>query len=699
MQGGEDMAKGRNIKGITIEIGGDTTKLDKALTKADKAAKGTADQLKDVERLLKLDPKNVELLAQKQDLLSQRVEQTGDRYKMLQDTVDNVTASNVRWDQWEDAQASIQGQITRTRNELTSLQAEAEKLSDLGFDADSTDMVALQQQIEGTTDKLAGLEQELKDTYDALGRPVSVDHYKALQRELIESKDTYDQASKAAEDFESSNALAEAQAKETADAISGIADKAKGVGDALAPVSKGAAAVIAAATATVPATDDLRQRLSMLETNATEAGYSMETITEALRVLYATSGDMDTSIEALSNLVSARIPESGLLRTVRELSGAVVAFPDTLKIESLADGLQETLATGEATGAYAELLERLGVDLETVNTNMAINSSEAGRQTMALQELTRAGLGELHAAWETNNEDLVASRDSQYELQVATAEFAETILPFMTQLTDLLADVLGWFTQLPNGVQKGLMAFTVGAALISPFASGLGNVLDLASKFTAKFPEMSTAVAGFASGGGTQLTGILGTIKGGFSALWGVISANPIGAVLTAVGLLIAAFATLYTTSEDFRNFVDGVFSSVVEGIQSVIDWMGDAINKVKEFFSFGGGGGRGPGGGKEAWDTMPVNVRGYANGGVFAPNNPMIIGVGDNRTEREIIAPESALMETFTQAARAMGGSGQQQVVVHVKFEGSLAQVGRLMQPVVTAETARLGPSFVKRD
>lgn len=94
------MAKGRNIKGITIEIGGDTTKLDKALTKADKSAKSTADQLKDVERLLKLDPGNVELLAQKQDLLSQRVEQTGDRYKMLQDTVDSVTASNVKWTQW-----------------------------------------------------------------------------------------------------------------------------------------------------------------------------------------------------------------------------------------------------------------------------------------------------------------------------------------------------------------------------------------------------------------------------------------------------------------------------------------------------------------------------------------------------------------------------------------------------------------------
>lgn len=690
------MAKGRNIKGITIEIGGDTTKLDKALTKADKSAKSTADQLKDVERLLKLDPGNVELLAQKQDLLSQRVEQTGDRYKMLQDTVDSVTASNVKWTQWEEAQASIQGQITKTQNELTNLQREAEKLEQIGFSADSSEMVELQQQIQSTTDKLDGLQKEMTETYDALGRPVSVDQYKALQRELIESKDAYDQASKAAEDFDVANAQAEASAKETGDALAGMANKAKSAGDALAPVSKGAAALVGAAVATVPATDDLRQRLSMLETNATSAGYGMGTITEALKMFYAVSGDMDSSVEALSNLISARVPDDNMLEVVKQLSGAVIAFPDTLKIESLADSLQETLATGEATGQFGELLERLGVNLDTVNENMTWTTSNAGQLTIAMQDLARNGLGNLHTEWATNIEDLIKSRESQYELQVATAEFAETILPFMTQLTDLLSDVMSWFTQLPDGVQKGLMAFTLGAALISPFATGLGNVLDLAGKFTTKFPEMSTAVSGFASSGGATLTSLLGTIKGGFAALWGVISANPIGAILTAVGLLIAAFTVLYNTSEEFRNFVDGVFSSVVEGIQSVIEWLDSAISKVKEFFGFDGGGGRGVVGGKAGWDTLPVSVPGYANGGVFAPNNPMLIGVGDNKTEREIIAPESALMDTFARAAERMGG-GESVVKVNVQFTGSLAQLGRVLQPAVTAEVQRIGPSLVK--
>ncbi|MFR4199605.1 MAG: hypothetical protein ACLT09_00450 [Flavonifractor plautii] len=67
------MARNR-IKGITVEIGGDTTKLDKALAGTNKELAATQKSLKDVERLLKLDPGNTELLEQKQRLLAQAAE-------------------------------------------------------------------------------------------------------------------------------------------------------------------------------------------------------------------------------------------------------------------------------------------------------------------------------------------------------------------------------------------------------------------------------------------------------------------------------------------------------------------------------------------------------------------------------------------------------------------------------------------------
>ena len=66
------------IKGITVEIGGDTTGLEKALKGVNSAIKTTQSELKDVERLLKLDPSNTELLTQKHKLLKEAIASTSE---------------------------------------------------------------------------------------------------------------------------------------------------------------------------------------------------------------------------------------------------------------------------------------------------------------------------------------------------------------------------------------------------------------------------------------------------------------------------------------------------------------------------------------------------------------------------------------------------------------------------------------------
>lgn len=67
------------IKGITVEIGGDTTGLDKALKSVNSSITKTQSALNDVNRLLKLDPSNTVLIAQKQELLAQAVSQTEEK--------------------------------------------------------------------------------------------------------------------------------------------------------------------------------------------------------------------------------------------------------------------------------------------------------------------------------------------------------------------------------------------------------------------------------------------------------------------------------------------------------------------------------------------------------------------------------------------------------------------------------------------
>lgn len=104
-----------NIKGITIEINGDTTKLSKALRDVDKSLKDTQKSLRDVDKLLKLDPKNTELLTQKQKLLKDAISDTKDRLQQLKDAQSGVSKGTAEWD-------GLQREIIETEQKLKGLE-------------------------------------------------------------------------------------------------------------------------------------------------------------------------------------------------------------------------------------------------------------------------------------------------------------------------------------------------------------------------------------------------------------------------------------------------------------------------------------------------------------------------------------------------------------------------------------------------
>lgn len=103
------------IQGITIEIGGDTTKLSKALKDVDKNLKTTQTALKDVDKLLKFDPKNTELLTQKQKLLKSSIELTKDRLEKLREAQKQVQKGTPEWD-------ALQREIIETEQKLEGLE-------------------------------------------------------------------------------------------------------------------------------------------------------------------------------------------------------------------------------------------------------------------------------------------------------------------------------------------------------------------------------------------------------------------------------------------------------------------------------------------------------------------------------------------------------------------------------------------------
>lgn len=107
----------KRIAGITIEIGGDTTKLQSSLKGVDSQLKTTQSALKDVNKLLKMDPGNVELLTQKQKNLEKAIDSTKDRLQQLKDAQSNVSKGTAEWD-------ALQREIIATEQDLESLQQE-----------------------------------------------------------------------------------------------------------------------------------------------------------------------------------------------------------------------------------------------------------------------------------------------------------------------------------------------------------------------------------------------------------------------------------------------------------------------------------------------------------------------------------------------------------------------------------------------
>lgn len=124
------------IKGITVEIGGDTSGLEKSLSAVNNSIKKTQSQLRDVNNLLKLDPSNTILLAQKQELLQSAIGDTEKKLEALEQAQEDVTRAFERGDLGKDQYMAFQREVEETRGvlnrykaDLSGLQSEQERLS------------------------------------------------------------------------------------------------------------------------------------------------------------------------------------------------------------------------------------------------------------------------------------------------------------------------------------------------------------------------------------------------------------------------------------------------------------------------------------------------------------------------------------------------------------------------------------------
>lgn len=180
---------GKRIKGITIEIDGDTTGLQKAISDVESRMRSTSGQLRDVNRLLKLDPKNTELIAQKQSLLKKAIGETTEKLATLKKAQEQANASAGNYTKWQEYYKKQGAEIDSTKEKAKELSREMMKLEKSG-DAGGDRYKKLQTELTETTEKQKKLRAEADATYEELGRPISTEAMQGLNREIIDNENT-----------------------------------------------------------------------------------------------------------------------------------------------------------------------------------------------------------------------------------------------------------------------------------------------------------------------------------------------------------------------------------------------------------------------------------------------------------------------------------------------------------------------------
>ena len=326
-----------------------------------------------------------------------------------------------------------------------------------------------------------------------------------------------------------------------------VTTSVKAAAKALTAYTTAATGLATATFASIESTREYRNDLAKLEQGAKTSGNSFSEMKKELVNLTALTGESDSSIEALSNLMSAGFSDTQIKSAVESLSGAVIKFPDTLKIESLADSLQETIATGAGTGQFAELIERSGASLDDFNNGLANCSGEAERQQYALQWLAESGLAQVNAEYEKSHKALLDYEKAEQAVNEANSKIAQSAMPIAASFKKGYAGVLAAFADVLTGVDK------TGAEFNAKISVFLSNIAGMAVQY---LPVLLTAVNTIIQSVVTNLPMLLETILPPLISGFNLLITGLIDALPEFLPVLLDSFVMLFSSLIDSVNLV-----------------------------------------------------------------------------------------------------------------------------------------------
>lgn len=626
------MAAGR-IKGITIEIGGDTTKLQTALKGVNGQIKSTQSQLKDVEKLLKLDPGNTELLAQKHKLLAEAVGETKEKLATLKTAAEQANTALANGEISKEQYDALQREIIETEADLKKLETQAnqsstalQKISSAGekmkMVGDSisgagqkmlpvtaavtglgTAAVTTAANFESSMSQVQatmGITKESMSTLD--GQSVNtMDALSNLAQEMGEST-----AFSATECAEALNylALAGYDTQEMADTLPTVLNLAAAGGIDLASASDMVTdAMSALGMKTSEAdkmVDQMAKTASTTNTSVAQLGEGILTIGATAKSVKGGTAELNTALGILANngikgaeggthlrniILSLQNPTDKAAGSLKQLGVSVYDSEGNMRsMNDILGDLNKSM-DGMTSEEKANIISTIfnKTDLSSVNALLA-NTGNTWDELQASIENSGGAAGQMA---DTQLDNL------QGQLTLLKSALEGLAISFGQLLMPAIKTIVGWvqkFVDWLNGMDEGTKKVVVTIALL---AAALGPVLIIVGKVISAVGTIVTVVP--------KIAGAIKVVKGAFAALNTTMLANPIVLIIAAIAALVAAFIYLWNNCDGFRQFwinlwenVKQVAVAVWEGLKTFFASAWQAISAtasavwggIKSFFS-----------------------------------------------------------------------------------------------------------------
>ena len=605
------------IKGITVEIGGDTTGLQNALKGVNSTIKNTQSALKDVNKLLKLDPSNAELLTQKQKLLKDAIAATSEKLESLKTAQEQVKAQFESGNLGQDKYDALQREIIETEQELKRLQEQA-----IDSNAALARIEEIGGKLESVGNKMTGVGQSLL--------PVTAG-VTALGTAAV----------KTTADFDSSMSQVQATMGITKDAMSELNGESVNTGDALRNLAKqmGSETAFSASECadamnylalagydTQEIYDTLPTVLNLAAAGGIDLASASDMVTDAMSALGMETSEADTMVDQMAKTASstntsvAQLGE-GILTigaTARTVKGGTAELNTALGILAN-NGIKGAeggthlrnviLSLQNPTDKAASQMEALGVSVYDSEGNMRslndiLGDLNASMDGMTSQEkaniisqifnktdlsAVNALLGNTGDTWDELQQSIVNSggaaqqmADTQLDnlsgqltllksaLEGLAISFGEILMPMVRSAVEKIQAFVDKLNGMSDAQKETILKSAALAAAIGPLLIVLGKTISTVGTTMKTFSSLTKGVAKL----GVKIAGSSGSITSLGSALGAV--AGPVLAVVAIVATLAAAFKHLWDTNEEFRAAITGIW----EGIKTKFEEFGQAITE-----------------------------------------------------------------------------------------------------------------------